>query len=226
VSALKVTIDETVFNEVPELKIGINYYTKITVSESPQMLKGRLHLFQEHLFFELENKKVQEFPGIAEWRSIWKAFGADPNRYRHSTEALLRRIAKQNYLKPFHSAVDLNNFFSLQHELPIGIYDVDKLQGDLTISVGTEEVGYEGLNGRFNSLHKILYAQDESGPFGSPFVDSIRTAVTNETTDAIQLFFIGSNINLENATELTEACGKMFTQISGGDVTTQIIHRN
>ena len=39
----------------------------------------------------------------------------------------MRRIAKQNYLKPFHLAVDLNNFFSLQYEIPIGIYDAEKI---------------------------------------------------------------------------------------------------
>ena len=35
------------FRYIPTFKVGINYYTKITVSESPQMLKGRLQLFQE-----------------------------------------------------------------------------------------------------------------------------------------------------------------------------------
>ena len=54
---------------MPGLKLGINHYTKITVSESPQMLKGRLQLFQEQLFFELEDKALTDFPGIQEWRS-------------------------------------------------------------------------------------------------------------------------------------------------------------
>ena len=88
------------------------------------MLKGRLQLFQEQLFFEMEEKKVTEFDGIKEWRALWKKFGADPNRYRHSAEALYRRIAKQNYITPMHSAVDLNNFFSMQYEIPMGIYDL------------------------------------------------------------------------------------------------------
>ena len=84
---------------------------------------------------------------------------SDPNRYRHSAESLMRRISKENYIEPFHLGVDLNTFFSLQYEIPIGIYDVSKIQGDVVITVGDEETGYEGLNGRYNSLNKILCSQ-------------------------------------------------------------------
>ena len=52
------------------------------------MLKGRLQLFQESIYFELEDKKVIDVPGIEEWRHVFKKTGKDPNRYRHSAEAL------------------------------------------------------------------------------------------------------------------------------------------
>ena len=213
---MNIEVDKELFKIVPDLKLGINHYTKITVSESPQMLKGRLQLFQEQLFFELEKKPFTDFPGLQAWRKTWKAFGADPNRYRPSAEALFRRIKKQNYLQPFHSAVDLNTFFSLQYEIPAGIYDLDKTVGNVQLTLGAEEDGYDGLNGRSNSLEKILLVKDDYSPFGSPFVDSIRTAVTEETTDALHVFFIQSSMGTEEALKLTTACGNMFTSISGG----------
>lgn len=222
--SLNIEMASKIFQAVPGLKLGINYYTKITVSESPQMLKGRLQLFQEQLFFELEGKSVTDFPGIKEWRTVWRTLGADPNRYRHSTEALMRRVKKQNYINPFHSAVDLNNFFSLEHEIPAGIYDFDKIVGNVHISTGIEADGYDGLNGRFNSLHNILLLKDDYSPFGSPFVDSVRTAVTPETTVALQVFFIRPSMDVSDALELTTACGNMFTSISGGDVRSNVLH--
>ncbi|WP_342514507.1 phenylalanine--tRNA ligase beta subunit-related protein [Sporosarcina sp. FSL K6-1522] len=222
--SLKIEMDTKLFEAVPGLKLGINHYTKITVSESPQMLKGRLQLFQEQLFFELEEKNFSDFPGIHEWRTVWKALGADPNRYRHSTEALMRRIKKQNYIQPFHTAVDLNNFFSLQHEIPAGIYDVEKIVGNIHVSSGKEADGYDGLNGRFNSLQNIVLLKDNYSPFGSPFVDSIRTSVTEETTDALHVFFIRPSMDAREAFELTTACGSMFTSISGGDVHSYVLH--
>lgn len=214
---MNISIDQTLFDVNPNIKLGIIHYTKITVSEPPQMLKGRMQLFQEQLFFELQDKAVTDYESIKEWRSLWKQFGADPNRYRNSAEALMRRISKQNYLHPYQSAVDLNNFFSLQYRIPVGIYDTGKIDGDVRVEVGSEETGYEGLNGRFNSLKGILHLSDDTGPFGSPFVDSARTAVTEGTTDALHVFFLRPSMSKEEASELLNAAGNMFMQIHGGE---------
>lgn len=221
---MKFEIDSTLFDTLSTLKLGINHYTKITVSESPQMLKGRLQLFQEHLFFDLEEKPVTDLPGIQEWREVWKSFGANPGRYRHSTEALMRRIAKQNYLAPFHSAVDLNNFFSLQYVIPVGIYDITAIEGDIRLKKGSETTGYEGLNGRFNTLENILTLSDSLGAFGSPYVDSKRTAVTESTTEALQVFFLRPSMPTDEASELTSSAAKMFTDLNGGEAHSYTLH--
>lgn len=220
---LKVTIDSTIFEQLPTLKIGLIYYNKIIVSESPQMLKGRLQLFQEQLFFELDEKAVTDFAGVKEWRETWKRFGSNPSRYRPSNEALLRRIQKQNYLPSVHSAVDMNNFLSLQYDIPLGIYNTTLLQGDIQLQLGTVESTYEGLNGRINHLNNILTLTDEKGPFGSPYVDSKRTAVNEETTSALHVFFLKPSQQLEDAEQLLQAAGKMFTTIHGGDFQTALL---
>ena len=87
------------------------------------------------------------------------------------------------------------------------------------LSVGTAEDGYEGLNNQFNTFDNLLLLSDGYSPFGSPFVDSIRTAVTEETENVIQLLFIRPSLDKDKALQLTEACGKMFTSINGGDYT-------
>ncbi|WP_431811772.1 B3/B4 domain-containing protein [Lysinibacillus sp. FW12] len=214
---MEISINQSLLAQHPELKIGIIHYTKIVVAESPQMIKGRMQLYQENLYLELQDHPVTQLEGIAEWRKLWKKLGADPNRHRHSAESLMRRISKQNYLTPLHSGVDLNNFFSLQYEMPIGLYDVSKIKEFVEITLGHEEVGYEGLNGRFNTLKNILYSRDEVGGFGSPFVDSTRTAVTEETTEALQLFYLRPSLTNEAANDLLMSAGKMFNQIHGGD---------
>ena len=84
--------------------------------------------------------------------------------------------------------------------------------------------GYDGLNGRFNSLSNILLLKDDYSSFGSPFVDSIRTAVTEETTEALHIFYLRPSMDAAEALELTTACGNMFTSISGGDVKSSILH--
>ncbi|MBS7344069.1 MAG: hypothetical protein KIG60_00140 [Caryophanon sp.] len=220
---MNVTIDATVSQRIPNIQIGIVTYHNITIGDSPQMIKGRTQLYQENLFLEMQDAPVTTRAGIAEWRTLWKQLGADPNRYRHSAESLLRRIAKENYVTPIHSGVDINNFFSMNYEIPIGLYDASKIDGDLTVVVGTEEDRYEALNGREVKLTNIIHTKDAHGSFGSAYVDSARTAVTEETTDAVQVFYLRPSQSVEDNTKLLQAAGNMFTQINGGTYTTYII---
>jgi DNA/RNA-binding domain of Phe-tRNA-synthetase-like protein len=222
VKSLEIQVSSQITTQIPHFKLGIIEYKGISIGDSPQMLKGRLQLFQESIYFDLEGKNVTDLPGIQEWRQIFKKTGKDPNRYRHSAEALYRRIQKQNYLASIQSAIDVNNFFSLQYQVPIGIYDKEKLQGKVTIRIGEENEEYLGLNGRLNSLNHLIVSSDELGPFGSPYVDSERSPVTESTKNALQLIYLQPSTELENANRLTESLMKMFLQIHGGDASYQI----
>jgi DNA/RNA-binding domain of Phe-tRNA-synthetase-like protein len=220
---LEIQLSSEIMEQIPEFKLGIIEYKNIIVEESPQMIKGRLQLFQESIYFDLENKPVTDLPGIQEWRYIFKKTGKDPNRYRHSAEALFRRVQKQNYLSSFQSAIDINNFFSLQYQVPIGIYDLDLLQGRIEVRIGKNGEEYVGLNARNNSLHHLILASDSLGPFGSPFVDSVRTQVTVDTKNALQIIYLRPSTDFENANKLTESLMNMFTQIHGGDSSFKIV---
>ena len=214
---MEVALDETLLAEVPNAKFGIIHYENITIGHSPQMLKGRLQLFQESLFFELENKNISEIPEIKEWRSVFKRLGKDPNRYRHSAEALYRRVKKQKYMPSINSATDINNFFSLKYRIPLGIYDKDLIKGNVMIRKGRIEESYLGLNGRENSVEDLPVAADDAGPFGSPFVDSMRTAVTPAAKNAVQIVYLPLSIEKEEAEKLVESLASMFTHINGGN---------
>lgn len=210
-------ISPQLYTFIPNFKIGVIHYDNIEVGSSPQMLKGRLQLFQESLFFELEDKNVTDYEGISEWRTIFKKVGKDPNRYHHSAEALYRRVQKYQFLQSMNSATDLNNFFSLQYEIPIGIYDLQKLLGDVTMRLGEEGEEFIGLNGRMNNLHHLIITADEKEPFGSPFVDSERSLVSEATKDAIQIIYLRPSMDKHNAEAMVKSLMNMFTQIHGGE---------
>lgn len=214
---MDVTINPEITEVVPDFKIGIIHYNNITVSDSPQMLKGRLQLFQEQLYFDMEDKDLTDFPGLLEWKLAWKALGADPNRYRPSAEALYRRVRKQNYLAPVNSAIDMNSFLSLQYEIPLGLYDSAQIEGPVEIALGTAEDRYFGLNNRDNTLDRIIVARDSKGAFGSPYVDSGRTAITNSTSSALHIVYLRPSMDRDNALQLLTAASNMFTGINGGE---------
>ncbi|MFV8830293.1 B3/4 domain-containing protein [Alkalihalobacterium sp. APHAB7] len=220
---VQLTIDEEVKRLVPLFKIGIITYPSIVISESPQMLKGRIRFYQEELALQLESNELMSYPGITEWRNTFKLLSIDPGRYRPSSEALLRRIKKSEFLPSVHSAVDLNNFFSIRHQIPFGIYDLLQLEGEISIRLGTREDRYLGINGRENNMEGKLLSSDGKGPFGSPIVDSKRSAVTELTTQALQLIYLQPSMDEEECKQLLHSVGKMFTQVHGGNYHCSIV---
>lgn len=220
---MKIQVDSTIFTHAEGLKIGVIRYDGIETGAIPSMLVGRLQLYTENLNTELQDKQWSDYPGIMAWRQHFKQTGADPARYRPSVEALFRRIKKEPQLPAGNSAIAINNFFSLQYETPLGIYDISNLTGNVTFKIGTAEDTYEGLNGRSNTLKGIITSFDEKGPFGSPYVDSVRTSVSNKTDSALQIIYFHSGINADQASKMLSAISKMFIQIHGGSSSIQLL---
>ncbi|WP_027410491.1 B3/4 domain-containing protein [Anoxybacteroides tepidamans] len=220
---MQFVISETLKQIIPQFKVGIITYKNITVDHSPQMLKGKLQLFQESIYFDLQETPLSTVQSLSEWRTIFKTVGTDPSRYRPSSESLYRRIQKQQYIPSINSAADVNNFFSLYYKVPIGIYDADQIKGNVSIEIGTKEDEYTAINGRIVQFERKIVAKDELGPFGSPIVDSERTAVTHNTKNAVQIVYLLPSMEQGECEKLIASIKEMFIQIHGGEAFTQII---
>jgi DNA/RNA-binding domain of Phe-tRNA-synthetase-like protein len=130
-----------------------------------------------------------EIPGVAEVRTLFHRLGVDPTKTRPSSEALLRRVVQGKGLPRVNLAVDLCNLCSLEHQLPLGLYDRVFVKGTVRARAGHEGEGYPGIRKqRVNLAGRLLLADDE-GPFGAPTSDSLRTAVTADTTRLLVVVF-------------------------------------
>jgi DNA/RNA-binding domain of Phe-tRNA-synthetase-like protein len=216
-----VTISPKIKELVPHFKIGTITYHNIVISESPQMIKGRFQLFLESL--RLEEKTAADYPGVAEYRSVFKAVGTDASRYRPASEALLRRVLSGKDLPPINSGVDVNNFFSIRFAIPIGLYNLDKIKGNVEIQIGSSEDTYEALNGREMNMEGKLLSGDEIGAFGSPIVDSKRTMVAEGVQNALHIVYLQPSMDESEAEKLLQSMADMFTQVNGGTAEIQII---
>ena len=122
-------------------------------------------------------------------RTMYKRVGIDPTKRRPSSEALLRRVLKGDSLPRINSMVDVCNWCSLEFQLPYGLYDADRIQGDVELRLGRPGESYPGI--RKDDVHvggRITLA-DAAGAFGNPTSDSARTMVTTSTARALVVVF-------------------------------------
>lgn len=130
--------------------------------------------------FKLE--MVRHRPAIDATRAAYKRFGKEPNRYRPSAEALMRRAVKGMELYRSLSAIDLVNLVSLKTGYSIGGFDADKIDGDtLTLGVGREGEPYEGIGRGMLNIAGMPVYRDATGGIGTPTSDNERTKLTTET---------------------------------------------
>lgn len=69
----------------------------------------------------------------------------------------------------------------------------------------------------------MITSADHAGAFGSPYVDSERTKVTEETKKAIQIIYLQPNTPITEADQLTKSLMDMFLEIHGGVGTYSIV---
>lgn len=166
--------------------------------------------------FELEVKRATqavrsgEVPPLDRARELYRRFGTDPTRMRPSSEALFRRIKKGDLLPRINSLVDVANALSVQLQVPVGLYDLAKVQGeDLSLRLGREGESYEGIGKeRVNVANRICVA-DSAGPIGNPSADSARTMITTATERAAWIYFLPvSDDDIDRTAELIAVFGR------------------
>ena len=128
-----------------------------------------------------------EAGAILATRGAYKALGKDPARYRGSAEALLRRVIAGKGLPRINNVVDVINLVSVESRLPVGLYDLAHVQGDILFRAGRASETYKGIGKYDLNLEGLPVFCDAVGPHGSPTSDSERTMVTLETKKVIAI---------------------------------------
>jgi len=75
--------------------------------------------------------ELSAIPGVAAWRTAYRAFGIKKTSYRSSVERLIKRVLAGDALPNVNALVDLYNAASLEFGLCLGCDDFDKIEGDL-----------------------------------------------------------------------------------------------
>jgi DNA/RNA-binding domain of Phe-tRNA-synthetase-like protein len=80
-----------------------------------------------------------DHPAIAIWHAAYRLFGTNPRRQRPSVDALARRLARTGRLPRISPTVDSYNLVSVTHTVPVGAFDLDRVEGHITIRFARDD---------------------------------------------------------------------------------------
>ena len=202
--------------------VGAAVEAQVTNSSYCEALWDEIHALENKYRQELTTESLKQLPGIAATRSVYKACGKDPSRYRPASEQLIRRMLQGKELYQIDTLVDLVNLASIAFGYSIGGFDADKFVGDtLTLGVGREEEPYEGIGrGPINIAGLPVY-RDAEGGVGTPTSDHERTKMTLGTTHLVVLIngYDGNDERVIANAKFIQELLRKYCQSDGGSVT-------
>ncbi len=95
----------------------------------------------------LASSSEGELPEIQAWRRAFSAMGLKPTQYRCAAESLLRRFRKEGSLPEIHPLVDVCNAASLAFAVPVAVFDLDRIDGDLEVRYAKGDETYDTFSG-------------------------------------------------------------------------------
>ena len=171
------------------LKVGVVAASPVRVGPPGSLLLAEIEAVCLGLTAAYAGQPPASIDGLAPARKLYRAFGIDPTSTRPSSEALLRRILQGKPFPTVNSAVDVCNLCSISFLLPIGLYDADKIEGEVSLRQGEAGESYPGIRKDSVNVAGRPVLVDGSGPFGNPSSDSLRTSVGTGTTSLIMVVF-------------------------------------
>jgi DNA/RNA-binding domain of Phe-tRNA-synthetase-like protein len=218
---MKVTIDPKLKAKCPRTALAC-VTARVEAGPSPAALLAEMKTRETEIQKLPFPRGVLESPQVEATRKACKALGKDPARYRGSAEALLRRMVAGKGLPQVNSVVDVINLVSVESRLPIGLYDLGHVVGDIVFRAGRAGETYRGIGKYDLNLEGLPVFADTVGPHGSATSDSERTMVTAATKQVLAIIIsFGGGEGLDRWAQRMSA---LLTQHAAGkDVEIQLI---
>jgi len=182
------------------LRLAAIQMTGVRIAPSVSAFEGYEQDIFRRLRADTTLDSLKDDPIFRSFRDLYWSHGMDPTKLRVSSEALLRRVLVGQNLWRVNDVVDVANLASVAHHLPVGLVDLSKLVGDITVRnahMGEEFYRIGGGTVVCRGREIVLADAEKIICFGYATHDSDLTRVTDETNDVLLLVFGSPAVSLE-----------------------------
>jgi DNA/RNA-binding domain of Phe-tRNA-synthetase-like protein len=175
-----------IWRDFPELVPGVLFADGLSAKAATG---DRAAAFTAVARSRLANGSEAELPEIQAWRRAFSRMGLKPTQYRCASESLLRRLRKEGDLPKLHPLVDLCNSISLAFAIPVAVFDVSKITGELCVGYADGDEDYLTFSGETEhpAPHEVIFADTARQVHARRWTNrqSGWSAVRNSTTAAL-----------------------------------------
>jgi DNA/RNA-binding domain of Phe-tRNA-synthetase-like protein len=192
--------------------------------------EGLLRAQEEAVRASFASTPLSSHPHVSAWRSAFSSFGVKPTQYRSAIEALLRHVTKKGSVPHINKLVDLCNYVSMKHVLPVAAYDLDHISGPVMVSLARGDEPFLPLYGKeveYPNPGEVVFTDDE-GALSRRWTwrQSDRAKSTPETRNALLTIEGVNGITLAAVEAAMEELASLVTEFCGGQVSWSLVDRD
>lgn len=228
---MKFKIDNKIFKQLLGLNIGVLICRGINNHGEAEEIIKLIRQREGEIREQLNSKTLSQHPKISVWREVYHSFGVKPKEYKSSVEALYKRILKGDELRHINKIVDIYNYISLKHTVPVGGEDLNKIQGDIFLTfAGSDESPVLLLGDKEEKSPRageIIY-KDEVSAICRRFNwrEADRTKFTEETKNAIVVIEGLPPTSKKGIEQILEEAKNLIQNFCGGKIDQFLLNRN
>ncbi|MFA4818970.1 MAG: phenylalanine--tRNA ligase beta subunit-related protein [Patescibacteria group bacterium] len=132
---MKFKIDHKIFEKFPGLTVGVVVCKNLDNSGTQEEVQKDIRIQESNIREKYNTETLSQTPRIDVWRKTYAAFGAKSKENKSSVENLYRLILQGINLRHINKLVDIYNLISLKHMVPVGGENMDKIQGDVILTL-------------------------------------------------------------------------------------------
>lgn len=225
---MKLNITKDIFAQHPEFIVGVVFARFINNRGCNSDIEILLRKGERNIMASFDEQPISEHSHILPWREAYKLFGAKPKKYLSSIENLVRRIKRGELIRHINKLVDLYNYISLKYVLPVGGEDLEKIDGDILLTVASQDERPIILLGeqeaRAPYADEVIY-KDNQGTICRRWnwKEADRTKLTEETTVAVLVIEGLPPVTREVIENATGELANLVKQYCSADVSTEIL---
>lgn len=202
---------DDIWNDFPELAAGVLHAAGICKDVA---VDAHVAHFEATARARLSERTEGEFPEIQAWRRAFARMGLKPTQYRSASEALLRRFRKEGTLPKIHPLIDLCNGASLAYAIPVAVFDLARIAGDLEVRPAVGDETYTTFSGDLErpEPQEVIFADASGRAHARRWTNrqSGYSAVFDETT---RVLIVAEALHVDAATDVRRLVDELDTAI-------------
>ena len=225
---MKFKIDHKIFEKFPSLTIGVVICKNLNNSGTQEEVQKEIREQENNIRAKYNTETLSQTPKIDVWRKTYSAFGAKPKENKSSVENLYRLVLQGVNLRHINKLVDIYNFISLKHMVPVGGEDINKIEGDVILTFAEPNEPAVLLLGDKESrpphAGEVIYKDNISAICRRwNWREADRTKFTEETKKCFLVIEGLLPVTKQEIEDATKELQGLVQKFCGGDITYQIL---